>query len=548
MMRRIRRNKILAAGVILMTMQHTIVPIVYAGQMNQSSVEEQNKNSSEEDQNYVSSESYPSVIEDIESEEDAESLILENDYTIRLDGIIRRQQKELFLPFAGWNQLKLDIEEVYVKKGTILKMGDPILKISTESMEKLLEYYDNQVSTARTMLKKKEEQYELEKKNAEYEKEYAKKTGENASAQKNSQLNSLEASVSNLEKYLNRAENELDTYNRELNYDTYYKEYGIEDMAQAVTEGKKLMEDAQRTLSKMQSESKDEATLNSLKDLVKQAENNYQSLKKQYDKLLLNYGKEVSEAQIKRSELQSSLASLQEQYDEQKTRSEQKILEINKAYDLAVLASRQADQRYKMKLQALEDELETAKKTLERWTQQREQIYRMRDGIIDAKQDMAVTSFAYQNGDEIKEEEPILTYTDNQAVIVTVQVPQKQITEWNIGDTVKVKIGEKDRLMTGTVALMQLQKAEKTENNEIKYHAVIIIEQEIKVEEEMRAVVLCGPLLQATKLMEKASEESPSQTVAPFSQELLPSSEPSLEEPQPSSIQPLQEPLGGINE
>lgn len=548
MMRRIRRNKILAAGVILMTMQHTIVPIVYAGQMNQSSVEEQNKNSSEEDQNYVSSESYPSVIEDIESEEDAESLILENDYTIRLDGIIRRQQKELFLPFAGWNQLKLDIEEVYVKKGTILKMGDPILKISTESMEKLLEYYDNQVSTARTMLKKKEEQYELEKKNAEYEKEYAKKTGENASAQKNSQLNSLEASVSNLEKYLNRAENELDTYNRELNDDTYYKEYGIEDMAQAVTEGKKLMEDAQRTLSKMQSESKDEATLNSLKDLVKQAENNYQSLKKQYDKLLLNYGKEVSEAQIKRSELQSSLASLQEQYDEQKTRSEQKILEINKAYDLAVLASRQADQRYKMKLQALEDELETAKKTLERWTQQREQIYRMRDGIIDAKQDMAVTSFAYQNGDEIKEEEPILTYTDNQAVIVTVQVPQKQITEWNIGDTVKVKIGEKDRLMTGTVALMQLQKAEKTENNEIKYHAVIIIEQEIKVEEEMRAVVLCGPLLQATKLMEKASEESPSQTVAPFSQELLPSSEPSLEEPQPSSIQPLQEPLGGINE
>lgn len=548
MMRRIRRNKILAAGVILMTMQHTIVPIVYAGQMNQSSVEEQNKNSSEEDQNYVSSESYPSVIEDIESEEDAESLILENDYTIRLDGIIRRQQKELFLPFAGWNQLKLDIEEVYVKKGTILKMGDPILKISTESMEKLLEYYDNQVSTARTMLKKKEEQYELEKKNAEYEKEYAKKTGENASAQKNSQLNSLEASVSNLEKYLNRAENELDTYNRELNDDTYYKEYGIEDMAQAVTEGKKLMEDAQRTLSKMQSESKDEETLNSLKDLVKQAENNYQSLKKQYDKLLLNYGKEVSEAQIKRSELQSSLASLQEQYDEQKTRSEQKILEINKAYDLAVLASRQADQRYKMKLQALEDELETAKKTLERWTQQREQIYRMRDGIIDAKQDMAVTSFAYQNGDEIKEEEPILTYTDNQAVIVTVQVPQKQITEWNIGDTVKVKIGEKDRLMTGTVALMQLQKAEKTENNEIKYHAVIIIEQEIKVEEEMRAVVLCGPLLQATKLMEKASEESPSQTVAPFSQELLPSSEPSLEEPQPSSIQPLQESLGGINE
>lgn len=548
MMRRIRRNKILAVGVILMTMQHTIVPIVYAGQMNQSSVEEQNKNSSEEDQNYASSESYPSVIEDIESEEGAESLILENDYTIRLDGIIRRQQKELFLPFAEWNQVKLDIEEVYVKKGTTLKMGDPILKISTESMKKLLEYYDNQVSTARTMLKKKEEQYELEKKNAEYEKEYEKKTGENASAQKNSQLDSLEASVSNLEKYLNRAENELDTYNKKLNDDTYYKEYGIEDMAQAVTEGKNLMEDAQRTLSKMQSESKDEATLNLLKDLVKQAENNYQSLKKQYDKLLFNYGKEVSEAQIKRSELQSSLASLQEQYDEQKTRSEQKILEINKAYDLAVLASRQADQRYKMKLQALEDELETAKKTLEKWTQQREEIYRMRDGIINAKQDMAVTSFAYQNGDEIKEEEPILTYTDNQAVIVTVQVPQKQITEWNIGDTVKVKIGEKDRLMTGTVALMQLQKAEKTENNEIKYNAVIIIEQEIKVEEEMRAVVLCGPLLQATKLMEKASEESPSQTVASFSQELLPSSGPSLQEPQPSSIQPLQEPLGGINE
>ena len=548
MMRRIRRNKILAVGVILMTMQHTIVPIVYAGQMNQSSVEEQNKNSSEEDQNYASSESYPSVIEDIESEEGAESLILENDYTIRLDGIIRRQQKELFLPFAEWNQVKLDIEEVYVKKGTTLKMGDPILKISTESMRKLLEYYDNQVSTARTMLKKKEEQYELEKKNAEYEKEYEKKTGENASAQKNSQLDSLKASVSNLEKYLNRAENELDTYNKKLNDDTYYKEYGIEDMAQAVTEGKNLMEDAQRTLSKMQSESKDEATLNLLKDLVKQAENNYQTLKKQYDKLLFNYGKEVSEAQIKRSALQSSLASLQEQYDEQKTRSEQKILEINKAYDLAVLASRQADQRYKMKLQALEDELETAKKTLEKWTQQREEIYRMRDGIINAKQDMAVTSFAYQNGDEIKEEEPILTYTDNQAVIVTVQVPQKQITEWNIGDTVKVKIGEKDRLMTGTVALMQLQKAEKTENNEIKYNAVIIIEQEIKVEEEMRAVVLCGPLLQATKLMEKASEESPSQTVASFSQELLPSSGPSLQEPQPSSIQPLQEPLGGINE
>src|SRR5699024_10597784 len=110
-------------------------------------------------------------------------------------------------------------------------------------------------------------------------------------------------------------------------------------------------------------------------------------------------------------------------------------VEVNKEYDRAILLADQAEERYNIAIEVLDEERNEAKENVQKWEKARDELYEMEDGIIYAEQDMIVSSFPYHNGDEIKKEKSLLSYDDTASVLVDVNVPQAEIINWNIGDT-----------------------------------------------------------------------------------------------------------------
>lgn len=490
---------------------------VYAQQENISSMEDTTENSLESTE--ISSSAARERTASLESQSEEERLsdmgsqkTPQLSYQVQLTGQTKLERKELNIPLEKWENVELQIEEVYVRSGNTLKAGDPIFKISTESMQKLLEYYNNQVDAAQAKVEDKQFNYEIEKNKAEYEKEQAKQAGANAKSVKESKLQSLQGSLTGLKTQIETTSLELESYKKALNDKTYYTEYGIADMLQAVTNSKSIMENAQRTLSKIQSESSntDSNTLQLLRDLVKQAEDSYQLIQQQYNKLLLDYGKKVSEAQVKINELQEKLTSLQEEYNKNEAVNQNEDLEINQNYEEALLVSNQAERRYNITVEALDAERVQAQKELEKWTKIREKLYAMEDGMVYASEDMTVASFSYHNGDLIEKERSLLTY-DAAAVSVVVRVPQQEIIEWNVGDTVMVEIEGCEQRFIGTVASMDLQGAAKNNNGDIEYTAVISVEQgEEQIASGQKAVVLSGEIVPDSSLEEETQIETSS--------------------------------------
>ncbi len=535
-MRKIQRNRILAIGAVLMaaTINNlNLSSIVYA-QQESSSI----KNNSTEIQN--STEDKSEAAEESSAQESRESSTPEEtseqinqegsnvqvdssqsqktseiSYETQLEGETKLERKQLKFPLNGWENVELEIEEVYVKSGNTLKAGDPILKISSESMQKLLEYYNNQIDAAQAEVEQKEVSYELQKRNAEYEREQAKQSGEMAASIRDTQLQSLQTDATDLAKQIEQITLQIDNYEKALANNTYYEEYGIIDMAEAVENSRRLMENVQRMLSEVQSGSQnvDSATLELLQNMVNQAENSYSLMQEQYDKLLSDYGRKVSEAQTEKNKLQDTLSSLQEEYNDKQEKDESQSIEINKEYDRAILLSNQAEERYNIAIETLDEELNETKANIEKWEKARDELYVMEDGIIYAEQDMVVSSFRYHNGDKIEEQKSLLSYDDVASVLINVNVPQDEIVDWNVGDTVKIAVEGYEQLFSGTVSAMDLERAVQKNTDEIEYNATIAIEQgEQQLKDGLDATVLCGEIIENTTSEDQETERSSEET------------------------------------
>ena len=573
-MRKIQRNRILAIGAILMaaTINNlNLSSIVYA-QQESSSTENDNtevQNSTENKSEATDESSAQESRESSTPEETSEQINQEGSnvqvdssqsqktseisYEIQLEGKTKLERKQLEFPLDGWENVKLEIEEVYVKKGNTLKEGDPILKISSESMQKLLEYCDNQIDAAQADAEEKEVNYELQKRNAEYEKEQAKQNGELAASVRDTQLQSLQTTTTDLATQIEQITLQIEDYKKALKNNTYYEEYGIMDMAEAVEDSKRLMENAQKMLSEAQAGSQniDSATLELLQSMVAQTENSYRLMQKQYEKLLSDYGRKVSEAQTERNKLQDTLRSLQEEYNEKQEDDESLSVEVNKEYDRATLLADQAEERYNIAIEVLDEERNEAKENVQKWEKARDELYEMEDGIIYAEQDMIVSSFPYHNGDEIKKEKSLLSYDDTASVLVDVNVPQAEIINWNTGDTVKVRVKGYDQLFSGTVSSMNLKQAVQKDADKVEYTATIRIEQqEQQLRDGLDATVLCGTIItildQETEeaLQSSNSNEDASQSNTEYSSEAMSSVE-ILQDSTESSTELSTESLGG---
>ncbi len=138
----------------------------------------------------------------------------------------------------------LEVEEVYVSAGQVVEEGDPILKITEESIEEYREELTAAVTSAQLTVEKETINLETKQAEAEYTYNMYLAEGETAEETYQATITSLENEITDLEEELADAQEEaLETFEAEIGDGVVYAEYSGSVTAVSVSAGDSLSND-----------------------------------------------------------------------------------------------------------------------------------------------------------------------------------------------------------------------------------------------------------------------------------------------------------------
>ena len=106
-------------------------------------------------------------------------------------------------PLADTSSVELEVEEVYAEEGTQLTEGDPILKLTDESYQEALAYYEAAIIKAESTLTDTQLEYDQGVLEAKYTCETSEADAENAEYIRTYQTNEVESALTDHEETLN---------------------------------------------------------------------------------------------------------------------------------------------------------------------------------------------------------------------------------------------------------------------------------------------------------------------------------------------------------
>lgn len=145
----------------------------------------------------------------------------------------------------GNSGVTLPVEEVYVSSGDTVEEGDSLLKLSTEDISDLISYYENQVTSLDLALNKAEIEYNTGLTQAEYDYEVNLNLGETSLLEYNSSLASLKDEVTSAQEALDEANETIATLTSNIENDTFYNDYKLDELKEKLATSKKNLTAAQ---------------------------------------------------------------------------------------------------------------------------------------------------------------------------------------------------------------------------------------------------------------------------------------------------------------
>lgn len=122
--------------------------------------------------------------------------------TLEYTGTTQISTVEVY-PLADTSAVELEVEEVYAEEGTQLTEGDPILKLTDESYQEALAYYEAAIIKAESTLTDTKLEYDQGVLEAKYTCETAEADAENAEYIRTYQTNEVESALTDHEETLN---------------------------------------------------------------------------------------------------------------------------------------------------------------------------------------------------------------------------------------------------------------------------------------------------------------------------------------------------------
>lgn len=350
----------------------------------------------------------------------------------------------------------LQIEEVYAVQGQRMKEGDPLFKISQESIE----------AVRRKLQKAKSEaQLELADAGSDYNTQArsAKSTYSASKAEADTALRTLNAAVNRLQQEIELLYGDIQVLEAEIN--DYNEKLTDEDTLEDYSDLKYAMEKAQEKLEKTDASSVAAYTANY---------SSFQNAKAAFQELddrLQGYRDGIEENQ-------KQILEKLEQINQSETDLSREQLSAQQSYDSAVLNGSLAGDIYGYTVEDLAGTVEEARAAAEEAQALLDdfEAFVGTDGIVYADGSGLITEVAYGAGDRLRNTGVMLSYAKENDYTITIDVSEEDISCIHVGDTVEIAFSAyPDELYSGTVSAVATT-ADSSYSSAVNYPVTIRIE------------------------------------------------------------------------
>ena len=381
----------------------------------------------------------------------------------------------------------LVVEEVYVASGDTVAAGDKLMKLTSDSVAEVQDYYNDAVADATQALSDAQSSYKLGVLEAQYTKETTLTTAEYADSNYNASLSDLDQKVTDTKSALDTAQSKIATYTAALTNNTYYTDNQVDEKKVAADAAQKAVDDAQKkyqdavnaynTLQKTVSDeiaaltttdldkqadqlTTDYTSLTKVKDAVDSAEKDLEKAQSDLEKAQnestqaqSNYDKQVQDATQQKEQLENSLTQLQSAYEEALWNAVTEKVTIQNTHDTAVVDGEYAQTTYDSTVASLQSAVDSAQKTLDTLTTEQTALNSLQDGVITASQAGTLASVGYEAEDVLNANTAIASYYETSTMLVSIDVDQSHINDIAVGDSVDVAVsGVRGNALTGTIS------------------------------------------------------------------------------------------------
>ena len=350
----------------------------------------------------------------------------------------------------------LQIEEVYAVQGQRMKEGDPLFKISRDSIDAVRRKLQKAKSEAQLELADARSDYNTQARSA-------KSTYSASKAEADTASRSLAATTNRLQQEIELLYGDIQVLEAEIN--DYNEKLTDEDTLEDYSDLKYAFEKAQEKLEETDASSVAAYTANY---------SSFQNAKTAFEELdnrLQGYRDGIEENQ-------EQILEKLEQINQSQADLSREQLSAQQSYDSAVLNGSLAGDIYGYTVDDLAGTVEEAQAAVEEAQALLDdfEAFVGTDGIVYADGSGLITEGAYEAGDRLMNTGAMLSYVKEEDYTITIDVSEEDISYINVGDTVDIEFNAyPDELCSGIVSAVTTT-ADSSYSSTVNYPVTIRIE------------------------------------------------------------------------
>ena len=350
----------------------------------------------------------------------------------------------------------LQIEEVYAVQGQRMKEGDPLFKISRDSIDAVRRKLQKAKSEAQLELADARSDYNTQARSA-------KSTYSASKAEADTASRSLAATTNRLQQEIELLYGDIQVLEAEIN--DYNEKLTDEDTLEDYSDLKYAFEKAQEKLEETDASSVAAYTANY---------SSFQNAKTAFEELdnrLQGYRDGIEENQ-------EQILEKLEQINQSQADLSREQLSAQQSYDSAVLNGSLAGDIYGYTVDDLAGTVEEAQAAVEEAQALLDDVeaFGGTDGIVYADGSGLITEVAYEAGDRLMNTGAMLSYVKEEDYTITIDVSEEDISYINVGDTVDIEFNAyPDELCSGIVSAVTTT-ADSSYSSTVNYPVTIRIE------------------------------------------------------------------------
>lgn len=350
----------------------------------------------------------------------------------------------------------LQIEEVYAVQGQRMKEGDPLFKISRDSIDAVRRKLQKAKSEAQLELADARSDYNTQARSA-------KSTYSASKAEADTASRSLAATTNRLQQEIELLYGDIQVLEAGIN--DYNEKLTDEDTLEDYSDLKYAFEKAQEKLEETDASSVAAYTANY---------SSFQNAKTAFEELdnrLQGYRDGIEENQ-------EQILEKLEQINQSQADLSREQLSAQQSYDSAVLNGSLAGDIYGYTVDDLAGTVEEAQAAVEEAQALLDdfEAFVGTDGIVYADGSGLITEVAYEAGDRLMNTGAMLSYVKEEDYTITIDVSEEDISYINVGDTVDIEFNAyPDELCSGIVSAVTTT-ADSSYSSTVNYPVTIRIE------------------------------------------------------------------------